>query len=260
MPRSRCGVARAASMLTAAMLTACLGGTTEPRQFRVEDATLISRPGTPGTQAPATGFISLGIGAQRDGFIYVPTSYDHATPMPLLVLLHGSGETSLQWHTDEISGLAEEFGFVIMAPDARARSWDFINEGQFSADVTFIDAALDRVFDLCNVDPAHVALGGFSDGGSYALSLGLINGDLFTNVLGFSPGLVFAPERRGTPDIFISHGSTDPVVSISNSRDVIVPLLRDAGYLVEFVEFTGSHTLPLSVARAAFTWIEGAAP
>lgn len=247
-------------VLAAALLTGCLGNGTEPREFRVEDATLISRPGTPAAQAPAAGFISLGIGAQRDGFIYVPTTYDHATPAPLLVLLHGAGETSLQWHTDEISGLAEEFGFVIMAPDARSRSWDFINEGRFSGDVTFIDAALDRVFDLGNIDPTRVALGGFSDGGSYALSLGLINGDLFTRVLGFSPGLVFAPERRGQPDIFISHGSTDPVVSIANSRDVLVPLLRDAGYLVEFVEFNGSHSLPLSVARTAFTWIRGTAP
>lgn len=44
------------------------------------------------------------------------------------------------------------------------------------------------------IDPAHVAIGGFSDGASCALSLGLVNGDLFTHVMAFSPGLVVADE------------------------------------------------------------------
>lgn len=218
----------------------------------------MSRPGTPVAQGPTVGYTSLGIGAQRDGFIYVPSTYDHAVPAALVILLHGAGETSLQWQTDESSDLAEEFGFVIMAPDARARSWDLLIEGRFGSDVVFLDLALDRVFDLCNIDPTRVALGGFSDGSSYALSLGLINGDLFTNVIGFSPALLFAPERRGTPDVFISHGTNDPVIAVTNSRDNLVPALRQAGYQVEFVEFDGSHALPLSVARSAFTWIGGA--
>lgn len=243
----------------AAMATACLGDPTPPRQFRIADATLESRPGTPAAQGPAAGFTSLGIGAQRDGFIYVPSTYDHSVPVPLVVLLHGAGETSLQWQSDEMRGLAEEFGFVLMAPDARARSWDFLIEGHFGSDVVFLDLALDRVFDLCNIDPTRVVLAGFSDGASYALSLGLINGDLFNHIIGFSPALLFAPERRGTPDVFISHGANDPVISVTNSRDNLVPALRGAGYMVEFVEFDGGHAVPLSVARSAFTWI-GAAP
>lgn len=250
----------AAALATAAVLTSCLGDSTSPREFRVEDATLLSRPATPGAQGPAPGFMSLELGNQRDGFIYVPTTYDHATPMPLVVLLHGAGETSLQWQTDDFSALAEDFGIIIMAPDSRLRSWDFLNEGRFFGDVVFIDAALARTFALCNVDPARVALAGFSDGASYALSLGLINGDLFTKLTAFSPGIVFAPVRRGQPDIFISHGSTDPVLPVANTRDNIVPLLREAGYMVEFVEFNGNHSLPLSVARSAFAFIAGATP
>ena len=252
--------ARCLAALAAATLTSCLGEGPRPREFRTEDATLVTRPAAPVAQAPTLGFISLNIGGVRDGFIYVPTGYDHTKPAPVVVLLHGAGETSLQWHTDEVTGLADEFGFVLLAPDARGRSWDYINEGRFAGDVIFIDAALDRLFELCNIDPAKVVLAGFSDGASYALSLGLINGDLFTKVAAFSPGLIFAPVRRGEPDLFISHGSNDPVLPVSNTRDNLVPALREAGYMVEFVEFTGSHTLPLSVARQAFTWIAGATP
>jgi phospholipase/carboxylesterase len=35
-----------------------------------------------------------------------------------------------------------------------------------------------------------VALGGFSDGASYALSLDLTNGDLFASLIAFSPGFI----------------------------------------------------------------------
>jgi phospholipase/carboxylesterase len=248
-----------AAVLAGALLTGCLNDGTAPREFRIEDATLLSRPAAP--VLPATlGFSSLGIGGQRDGFLYVPSTYNADTPAPLVVLLHGAGETSLQWHNDDLSGIAEEFGLVILAPDSRLRSWDLLVRGSFAGDVPFIDGALDHVFERVNVDPARVAMAGFSDGGSYALSLGLINGDLFTHVVGFSPALIFAPERRGEPGVYLTHGSNDGVIPVSNSRDNLVPLLRQAGYTVEFVEFNGGHSLPVAVARTALAWVTGATP
>ena len=39
------------------------------------------------------------------------------------------------------------------------------------------------------IDPSRIAMAGFSDGASYSLSVGLANGDLFSAVFGFSPGL-----------------------------------------------------------------------
>jgi len=51
-----------------------------------------------------------------------------------------------------------------------------------------------------------VAIQGFSDGASYALSLGLTNGDLFTHVIAFSPGFAAPAEQRGRPRIYVSHG------------------------------------------------------
>ena len=56
------------------------------------------------------------------------------------------------------------------------------------------------------VDPARLVIGGFSDGASYALSLGLINGQLFRKVAAFSPGFVVTGEPEGKPRVFISHG------------------------------------------------------
>ena len=51
-------------------------------------------------------------------------------------------------------------------------------------------------------------------GASYALSVGLTNGDLFSDILAFSPGFMAPAVRHGAPNIFISHGTQDTVLPI----------------------------------------------
>ncbi len=55
---------------------------------------------------------------------------------------------------------------------------------------------------------------GFSDGASYALSIGLTNGDLFTHVVAFSPGFASPVTYTGKPPVFVSHGTHDEVLPI----------------------------------------------
>ena len=235
--------------------TACLDSTpTSPPPFKLEDAKITAKPGTP-TQTIALGWTMLGLGATRDGRVYVPAGYDPATPAPLVVMLHSAEHHSGEWQTDQVAQLADEFGFVILAPDSRGRTWDALRGGAFGPDPAFINQAMAWVYDRINIRPDKVVLAGFSDGASYALSLGIINGDVFDHLIAWSPALVFSPERHGEPFIFISHGTNDGSVGISVSRNTIVPSLRNAGYTVEFVEFDGGHFIPFDVAHAAFTWM-----
>lgn len=130
--------------------------------------------------------------------------------------------------------------------------------GGFDPDIAFIDAALTVTFDRCVADPARVAVAGFSDGGSYALSIGLANGDLFPHVMAFSPGFVVPSTERGEPRFFVSHGTQDAVLPIDHTSRRIVPDLRAAGYAVDYQEFDGGHTVPPEVARDAVSWfLEG---
>lgn len=76
------------------------------------------------------------------------------------------------------------------------------------------DEALAHTFEHYTVDPSRVAIGGFSDGASYALSLGLGNGDLFRHIIAFSPGFAVPPRQLGSPRIFMSHGTKDRVLPI----------------------------------------------
>ncbi len=105
------------------------------------------------------------------------------------------------------------------------------------------------------MDPGRIAIAGFSDGASYALSLGLLNGDVFGSVIGFSPGFVRQDPRHGKPRVFISHGTNDHTLPIDSSSRVIVPRLRAEGYEVSYREFDGEHVLPEQIGRDAFEWV-----
>ena len=113
---------------------------------------------------------------------------------------------------------------------------------------------MNGAFDRCAIEP-RIAIGGFSDGASYALTLGAINGDLFTAIVAFSPGFVVAGDRHGSPRVFVSHGTRDEILPINRTSRRIVPQLRDEGYAVTYREFDGPHTVPEPVLREAFEWL-----
>jgi phospholipase/carboxylesterase len=106
------------------------------------------------------------------------------------------------------------------------------------------------------VDPARLAVGGFSDGASYALSLGLTNDDLFSHVLAFSPGFMAPAGQAGTPRIFVSHSTDDGVLPIDRCSRRVVPRLERAGYDVTYREFEGAHTVPPEIALEAVGWFD----
>jgi predicted esterase len=216
------------------------------------DGRLRARPQTP-TATFTKGMSELGMGKPRDGLLYVPPGYRPDKPAPFVVLLHGAGQDA---HTlmDPMRPLADELGLVLLAPESRQGSWD-VRYGGYDVDVEFIDAALAKVFAKVNIDPARIGVAGFSDGASYALSIGLINGDLFSRVAAFSPGFVGRGQYVGKPAIFVSHGTDDQVLPIGRTSRVLVPRLEDAGYKVEYHEFAGRHRVDPELLRRASKWL-----
>lgn len=209
---------------------------------------------TPGLHALALGAEARGAGRApaRDALLYVPAGYQADRPAPLAVMLHGAGGTAAQGMS-LLADLADAAGLMLLAPSSRAQTWDVI-AGGFGPDVARLDAALTDVFGRCAVDPRRVAIGGFSDGASYALSLGLTNGDLFTHVIAFAPGFMAPGARVGTPRCYLAHGTRDAVLPIDRCSRRLVPALERAGYVVDYEEFDGPHTVPPEIARAAVRW------
>jgi predicted esterase len=195
---------------------------------------------------------------QRDGLLYVPKSYRDGVPMPLLVMLHGlgGGAAGVRYTFP----LAEEFGVIVLAPDSRRFTWGRDAPG-FDRDSVFIVDAMKYVNRTVYMDPAHVAIGGVSDGATYALTMGLVYGDpSFTHIMVFSEGIPNPQRKQGKPKIFIGHGTQDTQMPIDITSRRFVPEYKKDGYDVTYREYDGGHGAPRDVVRDAFVWFTGKTP
>lgn len=212
---------------------------------------LLARPTDVTTDAPK-GLQQLKLNEVDVGLIYVPAGYSPSRPAPLALMLHGAGGIArhgISW----LHPFADEAGMILLATDSSHSTWDVIVK-DYGPDIACIDLALEQTFERYAVDRSRIAVGGFSDGASYALSLGLTNGDLFTHVIAFSPGFIASSEQRGHPRLFISHGKLDQVLPINRCSRRIVPQVERMGHDVRYIEFDGPHTVPPEVAREAVDW------
>lgn len=197
----------------------------------------IDDPGKPGLRTidGATLYVPPGDGAKA-----------------LVLGLHGAG-SGPEEPLALLRPYADRARVILLAPKSQGTTWD-IAQGGFGPDVAAIDGLLKQVFSEYEVD--DVAVAGFSDGASYALSLGLTNGDLFDHVIGFSPGFIALGQPTGTPRLFISHGTHDSILPIGRTSRRGVPRLRAAGYTVKYREFAGDHEVPDRIVREAVAWLD----
>ncbi len=213
---------------------------------------LHARPMQP-TEAGAPGLYSLSLEGERNGLIYVPTTYRADQPAPLVLMLHGAGGNAKDG-LSIIQEWADTFTTIVLAVNSHWQTWDMI-VSDYGPDIACIDQALEQTFARYAIHPNHIAIAGFSDGASYALSVGMMNGDLFTHLLAFSPGFTAPANRVGQPRCFISHGKRDTVLPIDQCSRRIVPRLQQTGYDVLYREFDGSHTVPIEIAREGMHWV-----
>ncbi len=200
-------------------------------------------PAARATLTPGTSGLPLRNGEQ--GLLHVPSRDVRG----LVVALHGAGG-------DAAAGLrlvqeqADRLGLVVLAPASAGSTWAAIRGGP-DPDTPAIAAALQDVLARQPFDPPRLAVAGFSDGASYALTLGLANGDLFPHVVAFSPGFEVADRRQGRPALFLTHGTRDEVLPIERTSRQLVQALRRDGYDVIYREFDGRHVVPRDLADEA---------
>lgn len=224
---------------------------------RAAEGQLLSRPTRPTTTA-LTGLHPLGLDGQRDGFVYVPETYQADQPVPLVLILHGAGGDA-EGALKILHHLANRFGTILLAVDSRQQTWDIIRGG-YGPDIAFIDRALAQTFSHYAIAPNQVAIAGFSDGASYALSVGITNGELFNHIIAFSPGFMAPASQSGKPRVFISHGKFDTALPIERCSRRIVQQLKQADYDLEYRDFNGFHTVPTAIAERAMEWFTQSAP
>jgi phospholipase/carboxylesterase len=241
-----------ASVAAVVVLSACAGSTDEAgteREPTTDPQARTSAPLGRGGEDCRPGQHSLRLGGGRKALMRV-TAGSRRGRKALILTLHGAGGGARDG-LYAFNGAWDVPGVVMVAPAARGSTWSFL--GGRDVDVPFVERAVAQAFARCRIDRRLVAVGGFSDGASYALTLGLTNGDLFHAVIALSPGGAHTDSRVGAPPVFVAHGTGDPVLPIALS-DTIVRSLRNDGYQVTYRRFAGVHEVRPGIARAAVRW------
>lgn len=174
----------------------------------------------------------------RDAWLFIPADLDLSQPVPLVLALHGAGQAAADL-LGQIDREAARAGVVVLSVSSRGSTWD-LESGPVGADAAFIDRALAATFALVAIDPGRIAVLGMSDGGSYALSTGMINGDLFSDVIAFAPMRFVAPSSQGSPHFYLSSGRRDPISTYGNQRGM-ARQLEGFGYDVTLHPHRGGH-------------------
>jgi len=206
-----------------------------------------------------SGVLTLAGGA----YAYLPKGRTGA-PSPVLVALHGAGGQAADV-LDSFREAADTNGFVLLIPQSTKGTWDMIEDlksrlgvemsvtPRYGKDLKALDAALADLFTKVAVDPARVGIMGFSDGATYALSVGTANPQLFREVIAFSPGPAFLGKSGPEQFVFISHGEDDRVLPYSTTRGHVAKL-RVRNVPVEFEKFAGGHEVPKAIKEKAMAF------
>lgn len=119
---------------------------------------------------------------ERNYALYVPPRLEATKePAPLMVVLHGSNQRGADlvgaWRD-----LANEQGFMVLGPDSlEPRKWNLQDDGP-----AFINTVIEAVRAQHPVDSRRIYLFGYSAGGLYALTLGLLESEYFAGIASYA--------------------------------------------------------------------------
>lgn len=208
------------------------------------------RPGAAPTEAPLPpGRHALQFAEGREAVLVVPEGLDLTQAVPLLVMFHGAGGEANRV-LPHLVPWARERRFLLLAPQSMYPTWDIVIGGH-GPDIERLDIALAQVASHFQLDATHLAFAGFSDGASYALSVGVSNGDVASHVIALSGGFMNTFTQTGTPRVFIAHGRSDSQLPLETSARPHAMRVLEAGLELTLLPFDGDHVIvPWVVERA----------
>ncbi len=172
--------------------------------------------------------------------LLVPSRYDGQEPLPMVLVLHGSGGSGAEmldkagWTRE-----AERGGFLVLAPDAlpmrprldsnpllNPRRW---NSGQLKEgprtrinDSAALVEMIDLVGRFWRIDRGRIYVAGHSNGGSMAFRLAIDFPERFAAIASVA-GIPWQPElvpARPLPTLFLL-GTADPLLPVEGGKSVL---------------------------------------
>src|SRR5215813_7411178 len=163
-------------------------------------------------------------GKARAFYLFVPDKLPKNQPVPLVLMLHGSGRNGFSL-AEKWKDLAKKEAFILVAPDS-------INSQVWSTPADGPDFLHDLVTDLQSkyaIDPRRIYLFGHSGGACFALYMALYESEYFAAVaihagaLGREAGPLVEQAARKIP-IYIAVGTVDrsfPLPAVRATRDML---------------------------------------
>jgi phospholipase/carboxylesterase len=211
----------------------------------------------PRDEPSPTGSVPVENGPAR-GVLLTPEVIDSTRRYPLITVFHGAGRQ------DELiaKGLRDEPArrdALFFVPRSVQPTWDLIAGGP-RTDLDFLEFAWDLIYRRYPIDFARQALMGYSDGASYALSIGLANPQHFSALIAWAAGFVrvdsaarVAGAKR--PRIYLEYGSHDELFPFEHVALPMRANLASAGFDVTFsVDEGGRHWPSGSFQGEALDW------
>lgn len=114
-----------------------------------------------------TDRIMLG-GNARTYHVHVPPSYDRAHPMPLFMVFHGLHITGqIMIYLTDFNSYADKNKFIVVYPDGLGRRW-CESGADANDDVAFINAMINKLSGMVNIDQRRIYAIGISNGGYFS--------------------------------------------------------------------------------------------
>lgn len=201
----------------------------------------------------ATGFVKKTFknadGTESPYVVFVPHGYDGTKEYPVVLFLHGSGETK----GDKSGKMPAEVGLgpavkkqektfpaIVVIPQSEKRTWQADRpDGQRAVGI------LDEVRKAYKTDPKRVYLTGLSMGGYGTWSLAAAHPDKWAAIVPVCGGAGGGADRvketaekvKAIPT-WVFHGDQDSAVPVKFSRD-LVEALKAAGGKPKYTEYPG---------------------
>ncbi|MDA0832575.1 MAG: alpha/beta hydrolase-fold protein [Planctomycetota bacterium] len=197
---------------------------------------LSADPLTPGNHMQA---LDIG-GRERSYLVHVPKGYDPETATPVVLTFHGAGMNA--WMMAAFSGMSEtsdKNGFVVVYPNGTGKGpFQVWNAGGFAPeirqhmpdDVAYVEALLDDLETVINVDKQRVFACGMSNGAMMSYRLAAEMSKRIAAIAPVAGTIAISeskPERpvavlhfHGTVDNFVSYERNDESSAVWRMRGV----------------------------------------
>ncbi|NIA13065.1 MAG: hypothetical protein GWP08_03210 [Nitrospiraceae bacterium] len=219
-----------------------------------------------------SGHYQIQVNALSRSFrLFVPSSYDPARPVPLVIALHGINMTGdmLALYTG-LEDYAEQERFTVVFPDGGLTMWQALPAGNsfYNSellrrilggydDIAFVSALISTLSQVMNIDQTRVYVCGISNGGMMSYLTAIELSDRVAAVASIAAPMPKSYTRVSPPKhpvpLLIMHGTEDTVLPYAGGEaelSGILDLASQAGLLnLSILDF-------LSIDQTVAYWVD----